>query len=86
MDKEQLKEIKRIANEIKPQFNIGKNGITDTFIETIDKYLDAHHIVKIKSMIAKDKSEINETARIISNKTDSEILSKKGFTFVLYRE
>ncbi len=86
MDKEQLKEIKRAANAMKPQFNLGKGGITDTFIETIENYLEAHSMVKIKSLVSSDKEEILKTAQIIADRTASEIVDKKGFTFVLFRD
>lgn len=86
MDKEQLKELKRHANEIKPMFNLGKNGLTDTFIDSVDKYLEAHGIVKIKVTVAGTKDEVEYFAKELADATESEIMDKKGYTFVLYRE
>ena len=85
MVSEEIKEAKKIANELKPQFNIGKNKVTDTLIESIDQYLDAHQIVKIKVLSAISKDEVKEIAEQIANATDSEIVQKVGFTFVLFR-
>jgi RNA-binding protein len=80
------KELKKIANELKPQFNIGKNGIGEGFIESIDNFLEAHNIVKIKVMVAKDKDELENYASNIAEKTESEVIDKRGFTFVLFRD
>ena len=83
MDK---KELRRMANELPHQFNVGKAGVTDTLIETIDKYLEAHKIVKIRSLTAEDKAMLREQSDLISQKTHSQIVDSKGFTFVLYRK
>lgn len=77
--------LKRMANELKPQFNLGKNGITKTFIETVDKYLKAHEIVKIKSTVAESKDALKYYAEEVAKETNSEIVEIKGYTFVLYR-
>lgn len=86
MESYDKKEIKSTANALKPQFNIGKGAITDTFIESIDNYLRAHEIVKIKSLIAKDKDELKKMAEFLAEETDSEVVDMKGFTFVLFRK
>ena len=86
MKKEELKELKKIAATLKPEFNLGKSGITEKFIETVDKYLEAHGIVKIKALIAEDKSSLEYLANEIAKETNSTILDKRGFTFVVYRD
>ncbi len=83
MDK---KELKKLCNDLKPQFNLGKAGLTPTFIETIDKYLGAHEIVKIKVLIAEDKDAAKYFSEELAKETSSEILEQKGFTCVLFRE
>lgn len=85
MEKKDLKELKKIANDIKPQINIGKNKITENLIKSIDEYLDAHELVKIKSLSAIDKEEVKKQAEEIANATESDIIDMKGFTFTLYR-
>lgn len=85
MDKKDLKDLKKQANELKPMFNLGKAGLTETFIDTVDKYLEAHHIVKIKAMCAGTKDESKYFAKEIADATESEIIDQKGFTFVLFR-
>lgn len=79
------KNLKKVANELKPQFNLGKNGLTDTFIETVDKFLEAHGIVKIKVLAAEDKNGVKEIAEELAEALTADVIDKKGFTFVLYR-
>ena len=85
MEKQDIKTLKKIAGTLKPEFNLGKSGITNGFIENIDKYLEAHGIVKIKALIAEDKSSIEYLANEVAKETNSNVLDKRGFTFVLYR-
>lgn len=85
MEQFDLKELKKVANDLKPQFNLGKNGLTDTFVDTIDKFLEAHGIVKIKVLAAEDKEGVKEVAEELAKALDADIIDKKGFTFVLYR-
>ncbi len=80
------KELKKIASNLKPQFNLGKQGITNTFIRTIDEYLKAHEIVKIKALIAEDKNSVKYLAEEVSKETNSIIVETRGFTFVLFRK
>lgn len=79
------KNLKKVANDLKPQFNLGKNGLTDTFIETIDKFLEAHGIVKIKVLGAEDREGVKKIAEELAEALTADIIDKKGFTFVLYR-
>lgn len=86
MDNNKKKELKRLSNEIKPMFHLGKNGITNTFIETVDKYLKAHQIVKIKCLISTDKDSMQYYSQEIAKEVRAEIIDLKGFNFVLFRE
>ena len=81
-----IKEAKAMCSDLKPQFNLGKAGITSTFIKTINEYLEAHEIVKIKALIATDKDSLSYFAQQVAEDTHAQILQKKGFTFILYRK
>lgn len=81
-----IKELKKEANSLKYQFNLGKNGINKTFIDSISKYLEAHEIVKIKSSLAEDKESLKYYAEEVARETESEIVEVKGYTFTLYKK
>lgn len=86
MDKALLKEKKKEANGLKPIFQLGKAGITEQFIDLVDKYLKVHEIVKIKVLIATSTGDITFYADEISKETKSIVLEKKGYTFTVYRK
>ena len=86
MDKAELKNLKKQANGLKPMFQLGKAGITGTFIELIDKYLKVHEIVKIKVLIATTTGDIQFYADEITKETKSILLEKKGYTFTVFRK
>jgi RNA-binding protein len=86
MDKAILKELKKRANDLKPEFNLGKNGISDSFVNSVSNYLDVHEIVKIKVLIATNKDDVEKYSTQVEEKTNSTVLDKKGFTFTVYRK
>ena len=79
----EIKELKKMCNGIKAEFAIGKSGITETFIESVHDYIDVHKIVKVKVNNAIDKNDVKRFAAEVAEKTDSEVLETKGFTFCL---
>ena len=48
MEKERLYQLKSEANQISPILNIGKNGVTDTLIEELNKQIKANRLVKVR--------------------------------------
>jgi RNA-binding protein len=85
MDKALLQEKKKQANSLKPMFQLGKAGITASFIALVDNYLKVHEIVKIKVLIATNTGDITFYADEISKETKSTLIEKKGYTFTVYR-
>jgi RNA-binding protein YhbY len=79
----ELKELKKIASELKAQFNLGKNGITDSFIDTVRKYAEAHTIVKVKCTLAEDKDSLKYYANEVAKLTELVLVETRGFTFTL---
>lgn len=86
MDKYSKREFKEEINKLRVEFNIGKNGMTQNFIDSVDNYLEAHKIVKIKTLAAKDKDATKYYAEELAKETKAKVVERKGFTFVLYRK
>jgi RNA-binding protein len=80
------KELKAQASQLKPMFQLGKNGMTQQFLDAVDSYLDAHHIVKIKVFIVDDREGLSYYANEVAKELDAEVIDMKGFTFVISRE
>ncbi len=80
----QRAELKSIAANITPAFQVGKGGVNDAQAAQIDDYLRVHEIVKIKVL---DNSLYNarEAAEEISEKIGSEVVQVIGSKAVLYK-
>lgn len=80
----QRAELKSIAANITPAFQVGKGGVNDAQVAQIDDYLRVHEIVKIKVL---DNSLYNarEAAEEISEKIGAEVVQVIGSKAVLYK-
>ena len=78
------KQLKALANTLDTKYQIGKNEITDTLIDMLDKALTAHGLIKIDVMKAV-VSPVMELALDLSSKLNAEVVSVVGRVIVLYR-
>ncbi|MGB9929055.1 MAG: YhbY family RNA-binding protein [Methanosarcina sp.] len=86
MDKEKLYHLKAEANQITPILNIGKNGVTDTLIEELNKQIKARRLVKVRVLkSAEEEKDIKTIADEIAQATRSTLIEVRGRTVVLYR-
>jgi RNA-binding protein len=86
MEKEKLYKLKSEANQISPILNIGKNGITDTVIEELNKQIKANRLVKVKVLkSAEEGKDIKTIAEEIAGATKSTLIEVRGRTVVLYK-
>jgi RNA-binding protein len=76
--------LRRQAHDLKPVVMIGKNGMSDQLIETIDRELTAHELIKVKFVAFQDeKREIMEQ---IVEATGSDQVGMVGNVAILFRE
>lgn len=86
MDKEKLYQLKSEANQLSPILNIGKNGLTDSLIEELNKQIKANRLVKVKVLkSAEEGKDLKTLAEEIANATRSTLIEVRGRTVVLYR-
>ena len=80
-----IKRLKKESHHLNPIFQVGKNGVTDNFIEQINDVLEKRELIKISVLqnCLEDKDDIAEE---ISKNTDSNIVSIIGNTIIIYRE
>ena len=72
------------AHHLEPVVLIGKNGITDGTIESIDRVLEARELIKIKFREFKDeKLSLSEK---ITELTNSQIVGVIGHTVIIFRQ
>lgn len=81
----QRRELKKMAQEIKPKVMIGKEDLTPSVIAAIDDYLAAHELVKVQ---IQDGAILDpkETANELAAQLNAEFVQAIGHKFVLYRQ
>ena len=84
LNSRQKKILRAKAHDLKPLILVGKSGVTDGCIQSINEAIEAHELIKVKFIEHKDeKKDLSET---ISNKTGSEIVGRIGHTIMLFRQ
>jgi RNA-binding protein len=63
--------------------HIGKNGVEESNIATIDKALNDHELIKVKFLVFRE--ERRKLAEEISDKTKAELIEVIGNIAILYR-
>ena len=77
--------LKALATELEPSVYIGKQDLTETVLAEMDRYLDAHEILKVKIQEGSEldpKAAANDAAAMLG----AEYVQAIGRRFVLYRQ
>ncbi len=77
--------LKALANQKKPLFQVGKDGITENLIHTVQDSLEAHELMKLNVLKTCEQS-IQEVAIELARETHSEIVQTMGRVVTLYRK
>ncbi len=79
----QKKYLRGLGNRLKPVIYIGKNGLSEQVLNSIDEALDVHELIKIKYFEFKElRNELNEQ---IAEKNNCELAGQIGFTMLFFR-
>lgn len=81
----QKRYLRSLAHHEKPLFQVGKNGVTESFTDQFDDILEIRELVKVSVLqnCMEDKDSIVES---LISATDAELVQVMGNTIVLYRE
>jgi RNA-binding protein len=86
MDQKRIMELRGMAARIEPATHIGKNGVTDSLIEEINRQLKDNKLVKVKVLkSAMESMPRDEIASLLAEKTGAELIEVKGNTVVLFK-
>lgn len=78
------REILDTAKKLEPVMRIGKNGLTAGVVSEIKKQLKKNKMIKIKFLrSALGDMKRKEFAKMVAEKTNSELIQQVGFVFVL---
>jgi RNA-binding protein len=80
----QIRKLKGMAQHMEASLKVGKQGLSEGFIKTLDEELSRHELVKVK--FAEFKEQRKELAPQLAEKTQSHLVTLLGNVVVLYRQ
>lgn len=83
LNNSQIRKFKAAAQRLEPMLKVGKAGLSEGFIRSVDLALAQHELVKIK--FAEFKAEKKELAPQLAEKTASHLVMRVGNVMVLHR-
>ena len=84
LNSKQRSNLRSMANSMETILQIGKNGIGEELIHTVDNALEARELIKLCVL---DTSPVSarEAAELLASETIADVVSVVGKRFVLYR-
>jgi RNA-binding protein len=79
----ELRKLKARAQLMEPMLKVGKAGLSEGFLKTVDQALALHELVKIK--FSEFKEEKKTLAPAMAEKTSSHLIMRVGNVAVLFR-
>ncbi len=80
----QRSNLRSIASNIEPITQVGKFGINDSLIESLDKAIEKRELIKI-TVLENSGLEVKETGFEIAEKLGAEFVCATGRKLVFYR-
>lgn len=84
LSKAQEKYLRKESHTIKPIFQLGKQGLTESFTQQFDSALEKREIVKFNILQNSDE-DIGDSAQKIADQLEAYLVQTIGSTAVLYR-
>lgn len=85
MTSKERAEYRSQANSLKPVTQIGKSGITDAFIQTVNEALTAKELIKVRVLLESSPVKPKEAADQIAGATGADVIGVVGGVIILYR-
>lgn len=79
----QIRKLKGMAQRMDASLKVGKQGLSDAFIKSLDEELSRHELVKVK--FAEFKEQKKELAPQLASRTGSQLVTLVGNVAVLFR-
>jgi RNA-binding protein len=79
----EIRRLKAAAQRLDPILKIGKAGLSDGFVQSVNDALSQHELVKIKFVEFKDQKK--DMAPELAEKTGSHLVMRVGNVMVLHR-
>ena len=76
--------VRRLAHDLKPVVQVGKNGLSESLYESLERELDAHELIKVKFMDFRDQKR-GLTEELVE-RTNSALILLIGNIAIVYRQ
>jgi len=83
LNNSQIRKFKAAAQLLEPMLKVGKAGLSEGFIKSVDAALAQHELVKIKFTDFKEQKK--ELAPSLAEQTSSHLIMRVGNVMVLHR-
>lgn len=80
----QRKALRGLAHDLKPLVHIGRAGLTDGVLESLDQALADHELVKVRFLDQRDRKA--ELCEEIARRLGAALAGVVGHVAILYRE
>jgi RNA-binding protein len=80
----EIRKLKARGQLLEPMLKVGKAGLSEGFLKSVDEALAHHELIKVK--FADFKEEKKTLAPLLAEKTASHLIMRVGNVAVLYRK
>ena len=85
LNPKQRQYLKGLAHSLKPLFQVGKEGVTEALLHSIESAFSSRELLKVKVLDAAPEGADESGERVVSSLEDVELVQVIGKTIVLYR-
>jgi RNA-binding protein len=80
----QKKHLRGLAHHLKPLVQVGRNGLTESVVQSIAEALENHELIKVR--LADPQGQKRELAEEVAERTGSVWVGLVGHVVTLYRQ
>ena len=81
----QKRQLRTLAHHLTPIFQVGKSGVNSEMVQGIRDALEKRELLKV-SILQNCEEDKDEVAKVLSERTSSELVQVIGHTIVLYKQ
>ena len=79
----EISRLKGRAQLLDPILKVGRNGLSEPFLQSVRQALQEHELIKIKFIDFKEEKKV--LSKTLAEKTESHLIMRVGNVAVLYR-
>ena len=83
---QQTKFLRSLAHSLDPVVFVGKNGLTDEVLASLEAALEKHELIKVKFIENKDREDKNRVVAAVCHQTRCFRAGMIGHVAILYRQ